>query len=153
MVEWYHWLNGLEFEQTQGDSEGQGSLVCCSSQGCKEPYMTEWTTKLVLTGYKETVPYLKWRFQLQPQNFPLYRSTGLKMSEHLQVLDSLSVLSEKREGWERGCSRKWVIDKYIRKQTQESTEGTRAQFLMFSGNICSIIYTWILMINNFNLSG
>ena len=28
--------NGLEFEQTQGDSEGQGSLVCCSSWGHKE---------------------------------------------------------------------------------------------------------------------
>ena len=23
MVGWYHWLNGHEFEQTQGDSEGQ----------------------------------------------------------------------------------------------------------------------------------
>ena len=31
MVGWYHWLNGPEFEQTQGDSEGQGSLACCSS--------------------------------------------------------------------------------------------------------------------------
>ena len=27
---WYHQLNGHEFEQTLGDSEGQGSLVCCS---------------------------------------------------------------------------------------------------------------------------
>ena len=27
-VGWYHWLNGHEFEPTQGDSEGQGSLVC-----------------------------------------------------------------------------------------------------------------------------
>jgi len=26
-----------ESEQTPGDSEGQGSLVCCSSQGHKEP--------------------------------------------------------------------------------------------------------------------
>ena len=25
--------NGHEFEQTLGDSEGQGSLVCCSSWG------------------------------------------------------------------------------------------------------------------------
>ena len=25
------WLDGYEFEQTQGDSEGQGSLACCSS--------------------------------------------------------------------------------------------------------------------------
>ena len=25
---WHHWLNGHESEQTQGDSEGQGSLAC-----------------------------------------------------------------------------------------------------------------------------
>ena len=50
MVGWYHWLNGLEFEQTQGDSEGQGRLACCSSWSRKEWDMTEWTTKLVLTG-------------------------------------------------------------------------------------------------------
>ena len=27
MVRWYHWLNGHEFEQASGDSEGQGSLA------------------------------------------------------------------------------------------------------------------------------
>ena len=31
MVGWHHWLIGHEFEQTLGDSEGQGSLVCCIS--------------------------------------------------------------------------------------------------------------------------
>ena len=40
MVGWHHWLNGHEFEQTQGDGEGQGSLVCCSSWGHKELDMT-----------------------------------------------------------------------------------------------------------------
>ena len=30
MVGWHQPLNGHEFEQTLGDSEGQGSLVCCS---------------------------------------------------------------------------------------------------------------------------
>ena len=30
MVGWHHQLNGHEFEQTSGDSEGQGSLSCCS---------------------------------------------------------------------------------------------------------------------------
>ena len=30
MVGWYHRLNGHEFEQTVGDSERQGSIVCCS---------------------------------------------------------------------------------------------------------------------------
>ena len=36
MVGWYHRLNGHEFEQTLEDSEGQGSLACCSPWGCKE---------------------------------------------------------------------------------------------------------------------
>ena len=36
MIEWHQWLNGHEFEQTPGDVEGQGSLACCSPQGCKE---------------------------------------------------------------------------------------------------------------------
>ena len=31
----HHQLNGHESEQTPGDSEGQGSLACCSSWGCK----------------------------------------------------------------------------------------------------------------------
>ena len=29
-VGWYHQINGHEFEQTLEDSEGQGSLACCS---------------------------------------------------------------------------------------------------------------------------
>ena len=36
MVGWHHRLSGHEFEQTLGDSEGQGSLACCSPWGCKE---------------------------------------------------------------------------------------------------------------------
>ena len=32
----HHWLNGHEFEQTPEDSEGQGSLGCCSPWGHKE---------------------------------------------------------------------------------------------------------------------
>ena len=36
MVGWHHRLKGQEFGHTLGDSEGQGSLVCCSSLGRKE---------------------------------------------------------------------------------------------------------------------
>ena len=36
MVGRHHQFNGHEFEPTPGDSEGQGSLVCCSSRGRKE---------------------------------------------------------------------------------------------------------------------
>ena len=33
MVGWLHRLNGHEFEQTLGDSEGQGSLAVLQSMG------------------------------------------------------------------------------------------------------------------------
>ena len=39
--DWRHWLNECEYEQTPGDSEGQGSLVCCSSWGCHESDTTQ----------------------------------------------------------------------------------------------------------------
>ena len=41
MVGWYHHLNGHEFEQALGDSEGQRSLACYSPWGRKESDMTE----------------------------------------------------------------------------------------------------------------
>ena len=41
MVAWHHLFNGHEFEQILGDSEGPGSLACCSPQGHKESDMTE----------------------------------------------------------------------------------------------------------------
>ena len=40
MVGWHHRLNGHELESTLGDSEGQGSLECCSTWGCKASDMT-----------------------------------------------------------------------------------------------------------------
>ena len=41
MVGWHHRLNGREFEQALGVSDGQGSLVCCSPWGRKELDTTE----------------------------------------------------------------------------------------------------------------
>ena len=42
MVGWHHQVNGHEFEQTPGDTEGQGILVCCSPWGHKELDTSEW---------------------------------------------------------------------------------------------------------------
>ena len=39
IVRQLHWFNGYEFEQTPGDSGGQGSLACCNSCGRKESGM------------------------------------------------------------------------------------------------------------------
>ena len=38
---WHHQLNGYELEQTLEDSEGQGSLACCSPQGHRESDATQ----------------------------------------------------------------------------------------------------------------
>ena len=38
---WHQRLNGYEFEQAQGNGEGQGSLLICGPGGCKYLDMTE----------------------------------------------------------------------------------------------------------------
>ena len=38
MVGWHHQLNGHEFEQALGVSDGQGSLVCYSPRGRRVGY-------------------------------------------------------------------------------------------------------------------
>ena len=44
MVGWHHQLHGHRFEQTLGDSEGQGSLACCGPWGHKElTQLSDWT--------------------------------------------------------------------------------------------------------------
>ena len=40
MVGWHHSLNGHEFEETQGGSDGQRNMACCSSWGCKQQDVT-----------------------------------------------------------------------------------------------------------------
>ena len=55
MVRWHHQFNGHEFEQTLGDSEGQGSLVCCStwSQRVKHSLPTiQQVTMEMVPGHK-----------------------------------------------------------------------------------------------------
>ena len=63
MVGWYHQLNGHEFEQALGDSEGQGSLVCCSPWSRKELDMTE--------QLNDSNPSLKSYFQVIAEVLPL----------------------------------------------------------------------------------
>ena len=57
MVGWYHPLGGHEFEQMQGDSEGQGSLACCSAWGCRvrADSETEQQQYLMVTGSVEQI--------------------------------------------------------------------------------------------------
>ena len=40
MIGWHYRLDGQEFEQTLGDSEGQGSMACRSPWGHKKSDVT-----------------------------------------------------------------------------------------------------------------
>ena len=56
MVGWHHRPNGHEFEKTLEDSEGQGSLACCSPWGCKELDLTDWTSSSSLAKKGKAKP-------------------------------------------------------------------------------------------------
>ena len=43
-AEWHHQLDGHEFKQVSGVSDGQGSLTCCSPLGHKVRH--DWVTEL-----------------------------------------------------------------------------------------------------------
>ena len=57
MVGWHHWLNRHEFEQILGDSEGQGSLACCSPRNLRVSWtqLSDWTMNTIFGG---TLSYL-----------------------------------------------------------------------------------------------
>ena len=58
MAGWPHWFNAHEFEQTLGDSEGQGSLVGWSSWGRKKLDMT--ATEQQIISKQDFIHLLNW---------------------------------------------------------------------------------------------
>ena len=103
MVGWHHRLDGHEFEQTLGDSEGQGSLECCTPWSYKESDTTEclksnssgccfyddwsaclWTTFLVSGKHSEVCPH-----RVHPWPHKQHRKGYFWMSPTLACLDAL----------------------------------------------------------------
>ena len=63
-MRWLDGISGHEFEQTPGDSQGQGSLECCSLWAA-ESDMTDWTTSKAAVDihvyvYMETCFHFSW---------------------------------------------------------------------------------------------
>ena len=54
IIGWHHRLKGHELEQTLGDSEGQGSLVCCRPWGhrVRQDLESEWQQHSCFLGIK-----------------------------------------------------------------------------------------------------
>ena len=85
IVRGHHQLNGHDFEQTLGDTEGQGSLVYCSPWGCKVRYdlATEQPPPRNISNTKlVTGMFLRW------SNWDLSSSTRKFSQGHMLVKDS-----------------------------------------------------------------
>ena len=76
MVGWYHKLNGHEFEQTQGDSEGQRSLAKSWT------WLSDWTTSTIIPSDITPVSPV---FLLES-----YISVSLNLKDRISLLGSFA---------------------------------------------------------------
>ena len=76
MVAWHHQLNGHELEQTRGDSEGQGSLVCYSPWGHRQSDTTN--------QQQQQQPYVVWKLDVKHKDFVVSKAAGLLNNCSLQ---------------------------------------------------------------------
>ena len=67
MVGWHHGSDGHEFEQTQEDSERQGSLLCYSPWGRKESDTTERLNSKILSDKETFLDHVRTK-RTKPQN-------------------------------------------------------------------------------------
>ena len=67
-------LDGHEFKQTLGDSEGQGSLACCSSSGCRADMTKRLNNKAIPEiMFKESMN-LQWGISCNPHPLLIFIS-------------------------------------------------------------------------------
>ena len=107
-------LNGHDFEQTPGDSKGQGSLVCCSPWGHKELDTTEWLNKNDMEWWKDSSSMKHFPFVLK--NFCLWPISTLCFYPSLSP--NLS----------KYCGRVWGLDDSLQK-TRSSLREAQLWFL------------------------
>ena len=81
---WHHQLNGHEFEQTLGDSKGQGSLTCCCSWDHKKSDTTEqmnnfllWVPSLSASRRQVLFSYLNLGVKNPQVNFLIILDVGI----------------------------------------------------------------------------
>ena len=73
---WHHQLNGHEFEQTPGDSEGQRSLSCCRPRNRKGSDTTEDSTTRITLAHATPVSAGLW--EQSPPTISTHYLMGLK---------------------------------------------------------------------------
>ena len=96
MVGWHHQVNGHEFEQALGVGNGQGSLVCCSSWGCKDLDMTEpvnWCEQLrdmIVSLFQSFLGVSPIAFSYPPRSYVIFFFHNLTMKDnHIEIIHSV----------------------------------------------------------------
>ena len=84
VIQWHHWLNGHEFEQALGDTEGQGCLACCSLWGRKE---------LVSTEQLNNSTYVGSFLNLPPTSHPTFTPLGCHRAQIWAPVSKLQILT------------------------------------------------------------
>ena len=105
MVGWHPWFNGLEFEQSPEDGEGQGSLVCCKElhEVAKSRTRVGNWTGLNWSGHNRT-----WSERNQSEQALLYGlncMTFWKWQNYEDHRRSVLARGWGREGWIGGTQR------------------------------------------------
>ena len=100
MVGWHHQFNGNEFEQTSGDHEGQGSLMCCSPWGRKESDTTEWLIETTQKEWDTETRHSKDEpsEQYGERNKP--DTKGRTVGSHLYEMSRTGKHTEQKVGWQ-----------------------------------------------------
>ena len=84
LVGWHHWLNGHEFEQILGNSEGQGRLACAAVHSIKknQTQLSNWTTTLHTKCQYKYVKYMPliqiYKQNKTKQNIQMYKEMVVK---------------------------------------------------------------------------
>ena len=91
MVGWNHQLNEREFRQVLGDSEGEGTLACCSPWGYKELDIAELLNNksICLRIWIYTYGYIYTQSLSESQIYPVFlfaKSGNPKSKHYVQIL-------------------------------------------------------------------
>ena len=83
MVGWHYWFDGLEFEQTQADSDGVRNLECCSSWGHKVGHdLVTQQQQLIYYGIKNN-KYLGINLTKEVQEKRICQNVYWKLQKHV----------------------------------------------------------------------
>ena len=99
MVGWHRWLNGHEFEQAQGDGEGQGSLVCCMQfMGSQSRiWLSNWTTTCCIKRWE--TPLATFILWLTPESFTMVLWVALLVFDFQVSANSSAHLRDSAIPW------------------------------------------------------